>query len=153
MKQCINGNDRRLTGSIVKLLITQYNSMEVSKKYLTLNDIEAYRVAFHLSNYVWNEVTKWDYFAKDTVGKQFVRAVDSISANIAEGFGRFHKKDKIKFYRYASGSLRECFDWNEKAKVRGLLNQTVYETIFTELKLLPRSLNQLIKYTNQMLKV
>ncbi|MCK4639103.1 MAG: four helix bundle protein, partial [Bacteroidales bacterium] len=26
-------------------------------------------------------------------------AADSISANIAEGFGRYHKKDKIKFYR------------------------------------------------------
>ena len=127
--------------------------MEDDKKYLTLNDIEAYRVAFHLSNYVWDEVVQWDYFAKDTVGKQFVRAVDSISANIAEGFGRYYKKDKIKFYRYASGSLKECFDWNEKAKIRGLLKPDVYETLFAELKQLPRSLNQLIKYTNQMLKI
>ena len=127
--------------------------MEDDKKYLTLNDIEAYRVASHLSNCVWDEVILWDYFAKDTVEKQFVRAVDSISANIAEGFGRYHKKDKIKFYRYASGSLRECFDWNEKAKVRGLLKPNVYESIFAELKQLPRSLNQLIKYTNQKLNI
>ena len=79
--------------------------------------------------------------------------MDSISANIAEGFGRYRKKDKIKFYRYASGSLKERFDWNEKARIRSLLNQSVYETIFTELQQLPRSLNQLIKYTNQMLKI
>ncbi|MGQ9644360.1 MAG: four helix bundle protein, partial [Ignavibacterium sp.] len=58
-----------------------------SKKFLKLNDIEAYRISFKLSNQVWDIVLKWDHFSKDTIGKQFVRAVDSISANIAEGFG------------------------------------------------------------------
>jgi four helix bundle protein len=75
------------------------------KKFLKLNDIEAYRIAFKLSNQVWDIVLKWDYFAKDTVGKQFVKSVDSISANIAEGFGRYSKKDKVKFFRYSFGSL------------------------------------------------
>ena len=41
--------------------------MEGDKKYLTLNDSEAYRVAFYLSNYVWDQVVQWDYFAKDRV--------------------------------------------------------------------------------------
>jgi four helix bundle protein len=59
----------------------------MEKNYLKLNDITAYKIAYNLSNYVWDIVLKWDYFAKDTVGKQFVRAVDSISANVAEGFG------------------------------------------------------------------
>ncbi len=69
--------------------------MEDVKKYLKLNDIEAYRIAFNLSNYVWELIIKWEYFPRKTVGVQFVEAVDSISANIAEGFGRYHKKDKI----------------------------------------------------------
>ena len=64
------------------------------KKFLKLNDIECYRVAFHLSNYVWDLVIYWKWFAKKTVGVQFVEAVDSISANIAEGFGRHFKKIK-----------------------------------------------------------
>jgi len=81
--------------------------MEDVKKFLKLNDIEAYRIAFSLSNYVWDLVIKWEYFARKTVGAQFVEAVDSISANIAEGFGRYHKKDKIKFYRYSFGYLFE----------------------------------------------
>ena len=51
-------------------------------------------LAFDLSNYVWDVVLKWDYFSRDTVGKQYVKAIDSISANIAEGFGRYHKKEK-----------------------------------------------------------
>ena len=70
----------------------------MDKKYLKLDNVSAYKIAFFLSNYVWDIVIQWDYFAKDTVGKQFVKAADSISANIAEGFGRYGKKDKIKFY-------------------------------------------------------
>lgn len=58
------------------------------KKYLELDDISAYKIAFELLNYVWDIVVKWNYFAKDTVGKQLIKAVDSISANVAEGFGR-----------------------------------------------------------------
>ena len=127
--------------------------MEIDKeKYLKLSNIDAYQVAFHLSNLVWNEVIRWDYFAKDTVGKQFVNAVDSISANIAEGFGRYYKKDKIKFYRYASGSLKEALDWNEKSRVRSLIDQATYDTFFKELSSLPKLINQLIKYTNLVLK-
>ncbi|MFZ1527775.1 MAG: four helix bundle protein [Ferruginibacter sp.] len=108
-------------------------------------------MAFHLSNYVWDVISQWDSFAKRTVGEQFVSAVDSVSANIAEGFGRYFKKDKIKFYRYAKGSLKECFDWNEKAKVRKLLKEQEYLHIFNELDKLPLSLNSLIKFTREKL--
>jgi four helix bundle protein len=127
-------------------------TMETEKKYLKLNDISAYKIAFNLSNYVWEIVVKWDYFAKKTVGAQFVDAVDSISANIAEGFGRYHKKDKIKFYRYSSGSTKESLDWNEKSRVRKLLKQEEYDHIFQQLDQLPKEINSLIKYTNEKLK-
>jgi four helix bundle protein len=83
------------------------------------------------------------YFAKQTVGTQFVRAVDSISANIAEGFGRFNKKDKCKFYYYSLGSLKESLDWNEKSKVRKLLNKKDYQYILNELQQLPKDIHQL----------
>ncbi len=125
------------------------------KKFLKLSDIECYRIAFYLSNYVWDLVIKWDAFAKSTLGNQFVRALDSISANIAEGFGRYNKKDKIKFYRYGQGSLLESLDWNQKAKVRNLLTETEYDFIFNELQKLqklPKSINSLILFTNQKLK-
>lgn len=125
----------------------------MTKKYLQLNDIDAYKTAFNLSNYVWNVVIKWDYFAKNTVGEQLVEAVDSISANIAEGFGRYSKKDKVKFYRYSNGSLKECFDWNQKSKVRKLLSEAEHNYIFGELNKLPKELNQLIQFTNQKLRI
>ncbi|HKR04051.1 MAG TPA: four helix bundle protein [Bacteroidia bacterium] len=123
------------------------------QKYLQLNDIVAYKIAFNLSNYVWDIVIKWDHFSKNTVGEQFVDCMDSISANIVEGFGRYSKKDKIKFYRYSSGSIKECLDWNQKSKVRKLLTDSEYQHIFTELDKLPREINHLIKFTSQKLTI
>jgi four helix bundle protein len=123
------------------------------KKYLELKDISAYRIAFDLSNYVWEIVIKWDYFAKDTVGKQLVKAVDSISSNIAEGFGRYFKKDKINFYRYSYGSIEESFDWIEKANKRKLLKEKTYHRIVEELKKLPKEINHLINFTEEKLSI
>lgn len=121
--------------------------------YLSLQDLNSYKLSFDLSNYVWDIVINWDYFAKDTVGKQFVRSVDSISANIAEGFGRYYKKDKILFYRYSYGSIQESISWIEKAKVRKLVNTEQYKNISNQLEKLPKEVNSLIRFTNEKLKV
>jgi len=122
-----------------------------NKKYLKLNDIDSYKIAFNLSNYVWEIVFKWDHFSKITLGQQFVRAIDSISENIAEGFGRYTKKDKIRFYRISYGSLFESLDENEKAKKRNLINEVQYQHIFTELQKLPKSIHHLINFTQNKL--
>ncbi len=122
-------------------------------KYLQLNDIDCYKRALALSNYVWDIAVKWDYFAKRTVGEQFINAIDSISANIAEGFGRYGKKDKIKFYYYSFGSVKEGCDWNEKSRIRKLIKPGEYKHILSELQILPIEIHQLIKYTDDKLKV
>jgi four helix bundle protein len=124
----------------------------MNKKYLSLNDIDCYKRALFLSNYLWTLVSKWDYFSKETVGIQFIRALDSVSANIAEGFGRYGKNDKIKFYYYSFGSLKECFDWNEKCKIRKLLPLKEYNYLLGELQILPKEIHQLIKFTREKLK-
>ncbi|MCB0519568.1 MAG: four helix bundle protein [Lewinellaceae bacterium] len=121
--------------------------------YLKLNDVPPYRRSFHLANYVWNIVIQMEWFEKKTIGAQFVDAADSISANIAEGFGRYHKKEKIHHYRYSAGSTKECFDWNEKAKFRQLIKEEEYQHIFNELSELPKEINILIKITNEKLKI
>ena len=43
-------------------------------------ELRVYQMAEHLSDEVWEMVCKWDVFAKDTVGKQIVRSVDSVGA-------------------------------------------------------------------------
>ena len=124
----------------------------MEKNYLKFDSVDAYNTAFNLSNYIWDVVIKWDNFAKSTVGRQLVTSADSISANVAEGFGRYHKKDKIKFYRYSNGSLLESMDWINKSKYRGLITPEEFEFIRSAQDKLPYELNRLIQYTNQKLK-
>ena len=120
--------------------------------YLSLERIDAYNTSYELSNYVWKMVMSWDSFAKWTLGKQLVNSTDSISANIAEGFGRYHKKEKIHFYRYSFGSMKETQDWIKKARQRELISENDDIYITQRLDKLPKLINQLIKYTNEKLK-
>ena len=124
----------------------------MSTSYLSIEKLYAYSISFELSNYVWGIVISWKYFEKDTIGKQFARAVDSISANIAEGFGRFSKKDKIRFYYYSLGSTSECKDWNKKCYERSIINKERYLHIQTKLDLIRKEIYLLIKYTNEKLE-
>ena len=96
-----------------------------------LKDLEIYNMSEELSDQFWMEVSKWDYFAKDTVGKQLIRAVDSIGANIAESYGRYHHKDRLNFLYYARGSLYETKFWTERATRRNLIPPNEYAD-FTE---------------------
>lgn len=120
-------------------------------KYLTVNDIKPYVISSKLSDYIWEIIIRWDYLAKSTLGSQWIGATDSISANIAEGFGRFHKKDKIKFYYNSRGSLLESIHWTSKALERKLITSSQNSYIMNILNLLPKEINFLIKITKEKL--
>ncbi len=110
---------------------------------LKVEDLEIYQMAEDLSDRIWNICIKWDYFTKDTIGKQLVRAADSISANLAEGHGRFHFKDRLNFCYYARGSLEETKNWLSKAFRRGLISSELTE-IKQIVEILPKKLNAYI---------
>ena len=112
-----------------------------------LKKMPAYQNAFELSNYVREIVLKWDPFDRYTIGQQYVDALDSISANLAEGYGRYHFKDKIKFYYNARGSVLEAHDWTAKAVKRNLLSEEEKGKINNLLCKLPRDINVLIHRT------
>jgi four helix bundle protein len=87
----------------------------------SFEQLRVYQAAEKLADEVWDIVVGWNYFAKDTVGKQLVRAADSIGANIAEGCGRWNYRDNRRFVRIARGSLNECKHWLRRAFRRKLL--------------------------------
>ena len=87
---------------------------------MRLEDLEVYQQAMELGEKVWEIAINWNYFAKDTIGKQLVRAVDSVAANLSEGFGRFSYKENRQFCYYARGSLYETKTWLTKGKNRKL---------------------------------
>jgi len=56
---------------------------------MKLEELQVYQLAMQTAEKIWNIVINWNYFEKDTVGKQLVKAADSIASNLSEGFGRF----------------------------------------------------------------
>lgn len=85
--------------------------------------LDVYRLAEKLADAVWDIVLAWNLFARDTVGKQLVRAADSIGANIAEGSGRGTYKDNRHFAKIGRGSLNETRHFLRRAYRRGLVTK------------------------------
>lgn len=110
----------------------------------TLEDFRAYNLAMEIAEEVWRIVMQWSYFEKDTVGKQFVRAVDSISANLSEGSGRYHYREAKNFSYYSRGSLFETKTWLAKSLNRQLVTQDQYGAISSKLEAVGRMINAYI---------
>jgi four helix bundle protein len=91
--------------------------------------LQIYRLSEKLADQLWKIVVQWDYVAKDTVGKQLVRAGDSIGANIAEGSGRGTDPEIRRFLRMARGSLYETQHWLRRAYRRKLLTAGQVEAL------------------------
>lgn len=89
-----------------------------------LDELQVYNLSLELGEKIWKLIINWDSFSKNTIGKQIVRSADSISANISEGFCRYHFKENKQFCYYARGSLFET-----KTKERKLLNGELSNSI------------------------
>jgi len=111
-----------------------------------LEDLEVYSLSETISDKIWDIVMGWDYFAKDTIGKQICRAADSISANIAEGYGRYHFKENKNFCYYSRGSILEVKSFLRKAKNRKLIAEDCYSELYIDLQKIHLKLNAYIKY-------
>ena len=112
---------------------------------MKLEELNTYNLSMDLGEKIWNIVFKWDYFAKDTVGKQLVRAADSIAANLSEGFGRYHFKEAKNFGYYSRGSLFETKTWLTKAHNRKLVDSPEFEAFLSSIDSIGKMLNNYIK--------
>lgn len=114
-----------------------------------IEDLDIYRIALELSDLIWNVVINWDSFARNTVGSQLVRAIDSVGANLSEGYGRGSKIDNARFAKIARGSLFESKYWLIQAANRKLILDSEANQIISQIEtLLPR----ISAYINYLLK-
>jgi four helix bundle protein len=111
---------------------------------MQLNDLEVYKRSLELSHMAWEVYCKLPKQFQYNIGSQFVRSIDSIGANIAEGFGRYHYLDSIKFYYVARGSLFESKHWLQILNERNLVEDSVFIKSTKELNILGVKLNNFI---------
>jgi four helix bundle protein len=111
---------------------------------MNLEELQVYQLSMELGEKIWKIVSEWNYFSKDTIGKQLIRSSDSVAANIAEGFGRYHFKETKNFSYYARGSLYETKTWLAKAVNRKLIIEEECNTILEEINVLGVKINNFI---------
>jgi len=83
---------------------------------------------------------KGNYYLAD----QLNRASLSISANIAEGNGRYHKADKKNFFRIARGSAFECIPVLEICKRKKLITDNINQELKEKVENICKMLSGLI---------
>ncbi len=111
---------------------------------MKLEELQTYQLAMEMAEKIWDIVIKWNYFEKDTIGKQLVKAADSISANLSEGYGRFHYKENKQFCYYSRGSLYETKTWLTKAHNRKLIKDDIFATFQNDINTSGIKLNNYI---------
>jgi four helix bundle protein len=92
----------------------------------SLEDLEIYSEAVSIANKIWEIVISWNGFEKGTIGSQLCRAIDSVGANIAEGYGSGSKIDNARFVKIARASLFESKHWLMQANTRKLLSDEIF---------------------------
>jgi len=117
------------------------------QEYITLGNLKVYQLSIKLSDMSWGEYKDLGWQIKKTIGDQFITSIDSIGANIAEGYGRFHYLDKARFYYNARGSLLEAKHWAYLFYKREFFNEEKFYKILSILDAIHRGLNELIKST------
>src|SRR5687767_12151300 len=84
--------------------------MDTKPKFQTFEDLEAYQAARGFRKEMYAVTRKLPDFEKYELASQIRRAAVSLTNNIAEGHGRYHYLDQIKFILQARGSLEELMD-------------------------------------------
>ena len=104
-----------------------------------LEDLDVYKISMEISDKIWNLVIHWEHFSRNNIGGQLLRAIDSVGANIAEGYGRGSKIDNARFVKIARGSLFETKHWLTISNRRKLLSDSETKEILDDIEnLLPR---------------
>jgi len=114
--------------------------------HLPIEDTEVFQCFLSVAQEGWELVQTWERFAKSTIGRQLVRSLDSIGANLVEGDGRYGEAEGIHFFVIARGSARESKYWLHVAERRRLVSINRADELISRLEVGMRMLNGLINY-------
>lgn len=118
---------------------------EKTTKITDFYQLQAWKVNHALVLDIYKLISKFPRDEKYGLSDQLKRAAASITANIAEGFGRFHYADKIRFYLQARGSLKEVQNFLILAKDLHFADHEELKNIWEQTKNGERLINGLIR--------
>lgn len=113
---------------------------------MELKELGIYRLAREISREAWTIHGKLSWQNKKIIGDQFIRAVDSVGANIAEGWGRFHFLDRNRFHYNARGSLIESQHWLELLIEKEIITAEEGASLVKHIQTLHVQLNSFINF-------
>jgi len=109
-------------------------------------DLDVWKKGKELRIFVFNLIKKFPEEERYRLSDQMIRASRSNTANIAEGYGRYHFQDNIRFCRQSRGSIYELLDHIEVALECGYVNNDEYLKLNRDLEELLALLNGYVKY-------
>ncbi len=92
---------------------------------MSVKNLRIYQEAASIADEFSIMVRDWPEIDKEVLARQMCRAADSISNNIAEGYGRGATGEKIQFMFYADASAQEARNQIERAAARKLIEEEV----------------------------
>ncbi len=127
--------------------------MEGAEKIRTFIDLEAWQVSHELVLQIYKLTNSFPQNEQFGITSQLRRAVSSITANIAEGFARYHYKDKTRFYYQARGSAFEVLNFTILAKDLGFITESSYKLITEQISMSAKLINGLVRSVENQQKV
>ncbi|EAZ80199.1 four helix bundle protein [Algoriphagus machipongonensis] len=104
--------------------------METKSKFIPVKELEIYQLSRRLSSKAWSIYQRLDYHLRKNWGDQMISSIDTVGANIAEGYARFHFLDRVKFYYIARASLSESVEhWIDLGFERKIVLEEEYSKI------------------------
>jgi len=119
----------------------------MAEGYIKLGDLFVYKISLELCDLGWQIYEPMDWRIKKIMGDQFIESTDSNAANIAEGYGRYHYLDRIKFYYNARASLLEAKHWILLLYKRKKITKEQFDEFITRAEQVGYELNKFIKQT------
>jgi four helix bundle protein len=112
-------------------------------------DLEVWKEARKFRNNIYSLTKDFPMEEKFKMVDQIIRSSRSVSANIAEGYGRFHYQENIQFCRQARGSLTETLEHLICAYDSGFLEENKLKELETDYNQILKLLNGYIAYLKQ----
>ena len=108
-------------------------------------DIVAWQKAHQFVVMTYRTTRAFPDFEKFGLCSQFQRAAVSIPANIAEGYKKLSRADKLRFYNIAQGSLEECRYYIILSKDLGYIDEESYNQLAISIEETSKLLNAYCK--------